>query len=393
MITQGRVALMLGVFALASLIACLISFALMAAREADNEKFDAWEAPYAWRAESCEVLAVGVACAEVDTKSTCGGLGGTGPSVPAQGPVVFKAMDIAVCPGAYWCSKEGESCTCHGEVAYASELYTGTEYRAPSARYRQKVSGTITCGQDAQGRALEDPAPYHVKHCWCTPQRIVEALEAPGVRALSPGPCATLGNSEFTGPDSSEQGLVPTSNRRLLADGKSPWNASEEPDLPEEDSGEEDSTDRRLLSIHGGKTNMRRRRTFAYTPWALVKVPGADEKSGGDIVTCAYAFGAPVITKSDYTTSGPGGSQKWGAQTLAISWTSLKTCQVRQVGPPGSDMCAVAMETGGGRSAQLESSMFAFTVLLWVLGCGGMCCLLGAIGLFCFDGPRYHSLT
>eukprot|EP00449_Zooxanthella_nutricula_P008552 CAMPEP_0198508186 /NCGR_PEP_ID=MMETSP1462-20131121/12796_1 /TAXON_ID=1333877 /ORGANISM="Brandtodinium nutriculum, Strain RCC3387" /LENGTH=215 /DNA_ID=CAMNT_0044237453 /DNA_START=63 /DNA_END=706 /DNA_ORIENTATION=+ len=165
-------------------------------------RVDAWDAPPAWYPARCKVVTAGVACVEEDTGSTCGGLGANGSSHHVvDGSNVYTYKDIAVCPGTYWCAVEGQDCTCDGEVDFAPQLFNGFEYTRTDPEFRRPASGTVRCGTDQRGEAFKrDPAPYHIKHCWCTPRTIIEKLRAAGGVAATRtrrDTCAREGKADY----------------------------------------------------------------------------------------------------------------------------------------------------------------------------------------------------
>ena len=90
------------------------------------QKTKAWEVQTAWRQTKCKVLAAGVSCASEDSRdsgSTCYGY--KAGAMPNQRVPVFLTEQIAVCPGTYWCAKEGGMCNCTGEITYSPELFDG----------------------------------------------------------------------------------------------------------------------------------------------------------------------------------------------------------------------------------------------------------------------------
>mmetsp|Transcript_20821 Transcript_20821/g.58220 ORF Transcript_20821/g.58220 Transcript_20821/m.58220 type:complete len:332 (-) Transcript_20821:575-1570(-) len=169
---------------------------------------EAWEKPYSWRTAECKVVTAGVSCVEKDTGGTCGGFGNadagtTNASAKIDGTVFFGYRDIAVCPGTYWCAKEDETCTCDGEVLYASALFDGMGYTVSDSdsEYRFQATGPVTCGNNKFGlHFATDPSPYNIKHCWCTPRSVLERLHPAGTITRSPQECAEQANMDFERP-------------------------------------------------------------------------------------------------------------------------------------------------------------------------------------------------
>lgn len=354
-------------------------------------RVEAWEAPQAWHPAACKVVSAGVACVEEATKSTCGGYGSKGSSHHiVDGSSVFHYRDIAVCPGTYWCAKEGEQCTCGGEVAYATELFDGIQYTEVDPEFRWNASGTLTCGTDQNGEPFKrDPAPSRVKHCWCTPQVVLDKLHRAGGAAsirASRDACAKTVDAEYMAaldvPPQSEASQV-KQQRRLAGDVDR--NSSEPQGY---DIGMGDGRELRATS------SSRRRRTFSYTSWALVEVPsGSDvdssEKHSSDAsdFVCAYEFGAPYASYKDFETDGPESSffglpvAADSTQAMTENWAAGATtdCFVRAPSNPDAPTCAVAMEPPSNLGTRRSNELMTMKVL------GGLCVaggLLSIVGLF-----------
>ena len=105
----------------------------------------------------------------------------------------------------------------------------------------------------------------------------------------------------------------------------------------------------------------RRRRTYRYTPWALVTV--ADGKSDSKPISCAYEYGVPQASGQFYSGDGPYGTEVWEAEGVAKEWGnhSSRACWVRtqgQSGEPG-EYCSVSMMVPGSlkkRAVELKDS-------------------------------------
>ncbi|CAE7836651.1 Nudt22 [Symbiodinium microadriaticum] len=305
-------------------------------------KAEAWEVRPAWRQTECEVLAAGVSCADTETRSTCGGypLG----SMPSTSPPVFLTEDIAVCPGTYWCGKEQDVCHCNGEITYAPELFDGQIYTVPEADRAYKVvsSGPWKCGTDQNGEPYAvDPAPWHVKHCWCTPAEILAILKKHGGQALHKKECAEAANFDFD-----------AAKRRL-----------------QREPGEDLEAEPRLLA------SSRRRRTFSYTPWALVSVPTTQDLDFGDApsnrqLTCAYEFGVPAASSANYQSDGTYSGDVWLVEDVAKEWgnKTSRPCWVRAAGEAGESLqtCAVALLEPGILQEVAKGSQTLMTKSFWV---------------------------
>ena len=99
----------------------------------------------------------------------------------------------------------------------------------------------------------------------------------------------------------------------------------------------------------------RRRRTFRYTPWALVTVEDRLE-SRAKAISCAYEYGVPQASGQFYSGDGPYSPEVWKAEGVAKHWgnESSRPCWVRtqgQAGGPG-EYCSVAMMVPGSLKKQ-----------------------------------------
>mmetsp|Transcript_1143 Transcript_1143/g.2915 ORF Transcript_1143/g.2915 Transcript_1143/m.2915 type:complete len:405 (-) Transcript_1143:75-1289(-) len=317
-------------------------------------KAEAWDVPFAWRETTCEVLAAGVACTDQETRSTCSGY--RAGAMPSSQPPVFLTEQIAVCPGTYWCSKEEETCHCNGEITYAPELFDGAVYTVPSAEQTYKVtaSGSWKCGTDQSGKPFAvDPAPWHVKHCWCTPHGILQIIKEHDESNLHKKECSEAVTFDFNAP------------RSLGEDDESTWEEPEETqEIPE---------GRRLH-------DSRRRRTLKYTPWALVSVPsGSNLAPRKKQIACAYEYGVPMGPSEMYHSDGPYSGDVWKVEEVAKKWGnhSSRTCWVRSHGEAGQSLedCAVALVKPGTLEAIAQGLQAHFWKLFWVfLSLGIVCC-------------------
>lgn len=216
-------------------------------------KAQAWEVPTAWRQTQCKVLVAGVSCTDEESRSTCGGY--KAGQMPNQSVPVFLTEQIAVCPGTYWCAKEEEMCNCTGEITYSPELFDGYVYTVPAAEqaYKVRSDGLWKCGTDQMGLPYKvDPAPWHIKHCWCTPDGIQTILEPYGSQNLHKKECSESSNFDFE--EANTRRL-----RRLAATQRARR-------LMQRIKERLDHASNRQLH------DSRRRRTYRYTPWALVTV-------------------------------------------------------------------------------------------------------------------------
>mmetsp|Transcript_61648 Transcript_61648/g.144554 ORF Transcript_61648/g.144554 Transcript_61648/m.144554 type:complete len:429 (+) Transcript_61648:38-1324(+) len=333
-------------------------------------KAKAWEAAYAWRQATCEVLAAGVSCTDTETRSTC--FGYQAGSMPTTQPPVFLTEEIAVCPGTYWCAKEQETCNCSGEITYAPELFDGEIYTVPEVERAYKVisHGPWLCGTNQSGKPYEiDPAPWHVKHCWCTPDGILEILKRNSAAGIHKKECAETANFDFWRP----------SQGRLL---QSEEGNRQEETLEDEGAGEEEDEDDEEGSTPARKLrDSRRRRTFSYTPWAVVSISGQDAEFSDEMklsskhVSCAYEYGLPSMSSNFYKSDGPYSGDVWRAEDVAKQWgnVSSRPCWVRAQGESGERLaaCAVALEqpTELKKAIGLQQS-WHYKLLWWELGIG-----------------------
>jgi len=250
------------------------------------QEAEAWDVQTAWRQTQCRVLAAGVSCTDTGIhviSSICDGY--KAGAMPNQSVPVFLTEQIAVCPGTYWCAKEGNMCNCTGEITYSPMLFDGYVYTVPEAEQSYKVMshGMWKCGTDQSGVQYKvDPAPWHPKHCFCTPSGIQEILRPYGAEHLHKKECSENVKFDFESP-----------GRRL-----------------------KEATHREPRQLHV---------MFRYTPWALVTVE--DEDSLDEFRTnirCAYEYGVPEASRYY-------GSEARDAENVALAWGKdpLRDCWVR----------------------------------------------------------------
>ncbi|CAJ1462407.1 unnamed protein product [Effrenium voratum] len=309
-----------------------------------------------------------------DSGSTCGGYkAGT---MPSQTPPVFLTEQIAVCPGTYWCSKEGEMCSCKGEITYSAELFDGYVYTVPSAEMTYKVSsdGTWKCGTDQEGRPFAvDPAPWRVKHCWCTPDDI-QAILKPYGTSLHKKECSETTNFDFE------------SVRRLQVQRRLFTKMRE-----------------RLAAKRQLATSARRRRTYRYTPWALVTIDkdSWDTEAEPKSIACAYEYGVPQASGMFYSGDGAYSGDVWAAEGVAKDWgvQPSRTCWIRTAGSSRGESCAVAMVMPGEMKEKAEAGLSITTTLFWM---GFLCTVILGVagGTMCYmytkpagPGPEAQSLV
>eukprot|EP00439_Symbiodinium_sp_Y106_P040009 s2138_g4.t2 len=366
-------------------------------------KAEAWDDSTMWQQATCEVLASGVSCTDKESRSTCSGY--KAGAMPSTQPPVFLTEQIAVCPGTYWCAKEGELCRCNGEITYAPELFDGYVYTVPSAEMSYKVASSSTwkCGTDQSGKPYAmDPAPWHVKHCWCTPQGILDILKKHDASTLHKKECSEAVNFDFDRP------------ARRLEEGPQAVRHVDTEEDEEEDDEEliegEDTGPRALLSRHmvdaaparSLKGDSRRRRTYSYTPWALVSLKkesfdSLDAEDGNKQISCAYEFGVPVASSAQYRSDGPYSGPVWEVEKLAKKWGNVSTrpCWIRMRGEAGERLasCAVALEKPGSLKDKAEGSIQGAWSFLWiVLGLAVFCTgLLGVVVVFIVKTLQEHQ--
>lgn len=150
----------------------------------------------------------------------------------------------------------------------------------------------------------------------------------------------------------------------------------------------------------------RRRRTLAYTPWALVEVAlpaDQDEFSSGfgktfqPQLTCAYQFGVPMASYGLYHSDGAYASfgDTWEVEGLTKQWGSSSTrkCWVRTVGRSSEDgaPCAVAMVSPESASEFKTGQVWWNNLWMILHGSILLSCCCGALSIF-FGSPVTAAL-
>jgi len=322
------------------------------------QQAEAWEVQTAWRQTKCKVLAAGVSCDDTGlivpdslgrVSSTCAGY--KAGAMPNQSVPVFLTEQIAVCPGTYWCAKEGDMCNCKGEITYSRELFDGHVYTVPEAERAYKVmsNGMWKCGTDQSGVQYKvDPAPWHVKHCFCTPDGIQELLRPYGAEHLHKKECSENVNFDF---ESKGRRLKEATHRArsLLQRARARLHELWEP--------------RQLASIA--------RRTYCYTPWALVTVEDEDPfHLRTKYIRCAYEYGVPQASHR-YCGTGPyNGGEVWDAENVALAWGKdpLRDCWVRtqsQSQSVNGGFCGVSMAIPGTLQEKARGDMHVTSILFY----------------------------
>ncbi|CAK9032180.1 unnamed protein product [Durusdinium trenchii] len=311
--------------------------------EVFQQEAEAWD-DATWQRSYCTILSTGVSC--INTKDSkderdwnlCSqniSNMSTPASYDASAPA-FSVWQRSICPGTFFCAKENEPCICVGQITYSRALFDGYRYHTPeNSSYTLESNGSQhLCGVDQHGQILVDPAPNHKKFCWCTPKKIRQILQKHEQhRPLEQQRCANDADSEF----------VSESSRRLQA------------------------------------TYSSRRRTYQYTPWALVLERKTKE------ISCAYEYGVPRPSTDLYETAGTHDIDGYGsddhlkADLVARKWGSgtKRDCWIRDFSKDG--VCAIALKpphaltTRAARKSitarhHLILSIAAFLTLL-LLGC------------------------
>lgn len=354
----------LGILAL-GIIGTTVSGCKVAKYSAGLERAAIWDAPASWEEVPCKVLSAGVACTEKDTGGTCGGY------LPGHlqqnfSPYVFDTQDIAACPGTYYCSKEGELCSCKGDVTYATRVFNGqpdsnTPYemdQLTNPSYTIASDGTaLLCGNGEGSAFPDDPTPGWVKHCWCTPD-VIKTLIAGG-SPLRKERCSEVANQDYaaarelapaTGPGQ-EQETSATASDAVLELGEAVV----------AEKARDEMDERRLATV---VADARRRRTFSYTPWALVEIDGpADTKQ----LSCAYEFGSTAASYGEYQSDGTYGGDVWQVESLVKDWASPfgRMCYARSAGSAAEGRCAMAMSSPGSMGERRQDDVNMWSRFLW----------------------------
>jgi hypothetical protein len=308
------------------------------ARQIDSAA--AWEQKDDWRQVPCTVLSTGVACTEKDTGGTCEGYV-PGKLHSTQPPYVFATEDIASCPGVYWCAKEGEQCFCDGDITYASRIFNGAAKNPYDVDKAHDPAFTITsngsgilCDLQPTGPFPSDPTPGWTKHCWCTPS-VIRNLSRRGDATFDKQDCALRSNTDF---ENGEQSDLPQAARRLAS-------------------------------------SPRRRRTFSYTPWALVEVevegvgrpsPSPPAKQ----LVCAYEFGNSLASYEDYQSDGAYSEDVWTVEDLTKEWSDSESrqCYIRVAGEAAQAgrACAAAMSKPGSLWVKRQGDLSDWKWWFWM---------------------------
>lgn len=339
-------------------------------------KAQAWEVPTAWRQTQCKVLVAGVSCTDEESRSTCGGY--KAGQMPNQSVPVFLTEQIAVCPGTYWCAKEEEMCNCTGEITYSPELFDGYVYTVPAAEqaYKVRSDGLWKCGTDQMGLPYKvDPAPWHIKHCWCTPDGIQTILEPYGSQNLHKKECSESSNFDFE--EANTRRL-----RRLAATQRARR-------LMQRIKERLDHASNRQLH------NSRRRRTYRYTPWALVTVEDDAldyfSSSNNKPISCAYEYGVPQASGQFYHGDGPYSGGVWKAENVALKWGKdpVRPCWVRTQGESAGGYCSLALQVPGTLKEKARDLLKTVSILFWSCLC---CTIVMLILCGVFFGPAVLQL-
>ena len=277
------------------------------------------------------------------------------------------------------CAKEGDTCHCDGEITYAPELFDGFVYTVPSAERSYKVvsNGAWHCGTDQNGDPFRtDPAPWRVKHCWCTPNGILEILKKHDDSSLHKKECSEAANFDFE--QAATRRLGEQSDDFSVEDGADEDEEEEQQQEEEEVLDEEDSYGKQQALARRLKTDTRRRRTYNYVPWALVSVPKEDSfdldgSGSGKQISCAYEYGVPVASAQLYQSDGAYAGDVWKVEAVAKKWgsegsASSRPCWVRARGEAGERLaaCAVALDKPGELQEKAKGSISLLWKLLWI---------------------------
>ena len=156
---------------------------------------------------------------------------------------------------------------------------------------------------------------------------------------------------------------------------------------PEEEDEDEELTEGEEVAVAPTRrlSDTRRRRTFSYTPWALVSLPmdsfdSLDGEGDGDKqISCAYEFGVPAASSALYKSDGPYQSADvWRAEDVAKKWGSVSSrpCWVRarSDGVKGLADCAPALDKPGALTDEATAKTELAQRRLWIfLGLSVFC--------------------
>lgn len=127
----------------------------------------------------------------------------------------------------------------------------------------------------------------------------------------------------------------------------------------------------------------RRRRTFSYTPWALieVEVEGVRSPSPSPLakqLVCAYEFGNSLASYEDYQSDGAYSEDVWTVEDLAKEWSDSESrqCYIRVAGEAAQDgrVCAAAMSKPGSLGVKRQGNFsdtkwwFWMSIAILVIG-------------------------
>ena len=221
-----------------------------------------------------------------------------------------------------------------------------------------------------------------MKHCWCTPQGILDILKKHDSSNLHKKECSEAANFDFEQPGP----------RRLRQDSQ-PIASSDEDDDALDELEELDGQDAETPDMAEPRRlthNSRRRRTYSYTPWALVSVPKTDtfDSLEGDSpesdkqISCAYQYGVPAASSNIYQSDGPYSGDVWKVEDIAKKWgnASTRPCWVRVRGESGERLasCAVALEKPGVLKEYAEETVSVSWKMFW----GTLCLAVLCTGMF-----------
>ena len=182
-------------------------------------------------------------------------------------------------------------------------------------------------------------APWHAKHCWCTPQGILDILKKHDASSLHKKECSEAANFDFEQPGP----------RRLRQSSQ--------------------------------------KVRIGCTPWALVSVPKTDtfdsleghSPESDKQISCAYQHGAPAASSNIfYQVDEPLSGHVGEGEGLAKEWgnASTRPCWVRVRGEGGERLasCAVALEKPGTLKDFAEDMVSGGWMLSWFFLCFAVLC-------------------